>query len=308
MSPLFRVESIGLGEICGWRALYITLSPKVIDLKTNSKSEPHSRCHRLGKSCSSQTPAPPRKRKEPKPTRVAELERRIEDLTALVGSTQQLIPSATNSDGHRPPDPAAAFLNTDLPAATIDGSPPFSQPPRPDPLGLGHLFPGGGAIFGGSVDQTQRHLYQHQYPAYISNSTTSNQSTSPEAKSSPETHQSQQGDLWPEGDEAEELLCEYRSHMGHLFPFAVVPPTTLAAALQKQKPFLWKAFMVEAYHHDGLRQIALGEKLLQDISEAAFMRSQSSLDLLQGTQVLVAWLVQLCHHIDTIVLTWQVSL
>lgn len=48
---------------------------------------PAHRCHRLGKSCSSQTPAPPRQKKEPKPTRISELERRLEDLTARLEAT-----------------------------------------------------------------------------------------------------------------------------------------------------------------------------------------------------------------------------
>lgn len=64
------------------------------------------RCHRLNKPCAAQTPAPPRKRKTPKPTRVADLERRLQDLTARVGS--KAISSAS-------PDPDLSSVEGDLP-------------------------------------------------------------------------------------------------------------------------------------------------------------------------------------------------
>ncbi|KAK3333658.1 hypothetical protein B0T19DRAFT_440404 [Cercophora scortea] len=55
--------------------------------QTQTQKGPRA-CHRLDKPCSSQTPAPPRKRKEPKPTRVSELEKKLEDLTARIESVQ----------------------------------------------------------------------------------------------------------------------------------------------------------------------------------------------------------------------------
>lgn len=47
--------------------------------------------------------------------------------------------------------------------------------------------------------------------------------------------------------------------------------------------------MMEACHLDGPRQIALGNQLLRDITEAAFTKPQKSIDLLQGLQVLISW-------------------
>lgn len=64
------------------------------------------RCHRLNKPCAAQTPAPPRKRKTPKPTRVADLERRLQDLTARVAS--KAISSAS-------PDADVSSVEGDLP-------------------------------------------------------------------------------------------------------------------------------------------------------------------------------------------------
>lgn len=79
------------------------------------------RCHRLNKACSAQTPAPPRKRKAPKPTRVAELEKRLEDLTARVESRQprRLTPTDGDStvDSEGPPQKVRRYSFPDFRAA-----------------------------------------------------------------------------------------------------------------------------------------------------------------------------------------------
>lgn len=97
--------------------------------------------------------------------------------------------------------------------------------------------------------------------------------------------------LWPQGDEAESLLAEYKTHMGHLNPFAIVPPRMTSAQLREQKPFLWKAIMMLSCLYDGPRQVALGNELLREVSEAAFTKPQKSLDLLQGLQIFISWSV-----------------
>ncbi|KAK4177060.1 hypothetical protein QBC36DRAFT_140065 [Triangularia setosa] len=122
-------------------------------------------------------------------------------------------------------------------------------------------------------------------------------SASPPSHPSPMTSSNASESIWPEGQEAEDLLQEYRSHMQHLFPFALVPPNLSALQMREQRPFFWKGVMVEACHHDGRRQMALGDQLLRDISVAAFQQSSQKgqsllgvgLDLLQGAQVLLAW-------------------
>jgi hypothetical protein len=85
------------------------------------------------------------------------------------------------------------------------------------------------------------------------------------------------------------MLDEYRNNMGHLFPFAVVPPHLSSAQMREQKPFFWKAVMMTGCLFDGPRQVALGNELLREISEAAFMKPEKTIDLLQGLQMLIAW-------------------
>ncbi|KAK4242585.1 protein priB [Achaetomium macrosporum] len=265
------------------------------------------RCHRLRKACSSQTPAPPRKRKEPKPTRVAELERRLEDLTARIESVQRLGPPAlTPPDSDHislpPPCPLGAsedrlpprhFSCTDVPVPTF-GRDRWDSP-------FGHIFPER------SIFEVQP---EHQQPTVSNKHGGATEATSPSAPpgliptrtttagsniSSPYQHpssglpQQQQVPPWPQGDEAEAMLDEYRNNMGHLFPFAVVPPYLSATQMREHRPFFWKAVMMMACLFDGPRQVALGNELLREISEAAFIKPQKNLDLLQGLQMLIAW-------------------
>lgn len=95
--------------------------------------------------------------------------------------------------------------------------------------------------------------------------------------------------LWPHPREAKKLLAEYRSSLEGLFPFVVIPPDMTSEEMREQRPFLWKGIMMETCHLDGMRQIVLGEQLLKDITEAAYIKGKKSLDLLQGLQILVAW-------------------
>ncbi|KAK0711171.1 hypothetical protein B0H67DRAFT_278024 [Lasiosphaeris hirsuta] len=251
------------------------------------------RCHRLNKPCSSQTPAPPRKRKEPKPTRVAELERRLEDLTARIESVQRQPPSPPDSED-------APMTGTTVPAET-EGQRVVRQSRQLWPNPFMHIFPDTsephspdetsppaapalrGSIGSGSSAATPDSPTVIQHPAGTSPNT---ELTTKYPQPQPKQKQPVQ---WPEGEEAEQLLAEYQTHMAHLYPFAVVPPCMNAAELRRERPFLWKAVMMEACQLDGVRQMILGNELLREISEAAIVRPQKSLDLLQGLQVLISW-------------------
>ncbi|KAK4227718.1 protein priB [Podospora fimiseda] len=273
------------------------------------------RCHRLSKPCSSQTPAPPRKRKEPKPTRVAELERRIEDLTAMVRPPQQqldhhLVPLTSVDTG------LSIFPKNELTDTSAFGStqqPKCGRATLIEPMGhhhhhqhqhqhhhMSHLFPGGG--FDSAEQPTTI-----QYLFHPTTTTTTTESSVPDSSihnlsppgnggnqvSSPPPRivEEENGQLnsWPEGEEAEELLNEYQKHIAHLFPFAVIPLSMTSRELREERPFLWKSVMVEACHHDGQRQIGLGQRMLREIAVAAFIKAETTLDLLQGVQVLISW-------------------
>ncbi len=298
------------------------------------------RCYRLRKPCSSQTPAPPRKRKEPKPTRVAELERRLEDLTARIESVQRPVPVSvvdpSPPDSNQYPLPSYSLGtagDSGLPR-TISGTqipiPSFGRNRWDSPFA--HIFPERNIFEEPPENQQQPAITDNdRFPPPTENTspptpprmispqpatmtstqptivtstqpttiTTGSMSSSPyqlpsSQQPQQQQQQQQQGDsIWPQGDEAEASLNEYRKRLAHLFPFAVVPPHLSSTEMREQRPLFWKAIMMESCLFDAQRKAMLGKELLREISEAAFMNPQKTLDLLQGLQMLIAWLVPL---------------
>lgn len=77
--------------------------------------------------------------------------------------------------------------------------------------------------------------------------------------------------------------------MEPLFPFVIIPRTMNSEQLQRERPLLWKAVMMQALCLDPNRQVPLGNELLKDIVVACFLEPKKSFDLLQGLEVLIAW-------------------
>ncbi|KAK8041992.1 hypothetical protein PG993_006515 [Apiospora rasikravindrae] len=94
---------------------------------------------------------------------------------------------------------------------------------------------------------------------------------------------------WPEGEEGERLLNEFRTNTMHLFPFVIVPPYMSAAQLRSERPVLWKAVMLQACFLEGKRQVYMGRKLLQELSEALLTKPRKGLDVLQGLLLYIGW-------------------
>ncbi|KAG8165697.1 hypothetical protein KVR01_004249 [Diaporthe batatas] len=279
------------------------------------------RCDRLNKPCSAQTPAPPRKRKAPKPTRVAELEKRLEDLSARVESRQQAQAQAqgrtpTPSEGE---SPAENSSNLSRAAKRAKRSPWEVGPPQP---AFGYIFggeesgaaspthdeDGRGASASASASASaaaSRHrpshspVLSHKTPGVA---TPALRDDGDKASRGSPTYLgrhdwsrslaqggSQSGPEWPRGEEAEKRLAEYREHMEPIFPFIVIPRHMNSEQLRRERPYLWKAVMMQTLCLDAGRQIPLGNELLNDIVTACFVQPKKSFDLLQALEILVAW-------------------
>lgn len=267
------------------------------------------RCHRLNKPCSAQTPAPPRKRKAPKPTRVAELEKRLEDLSARVESRQALPP--TPSDGGSPAGPAESLgpatkkqrpwlISGPTPAfgyifagedsegqleAREDGASRQRSPPSPvlPQKTLGVATP----VLWDDRERTSRSSsFNHGQKQWCGNNLphvlVAAGSSGPQDRPKP-------GAEWPSGEEADQLLGEYREHMEPIFPFIVIPRHLNSEQLRKERPYLWKAAIMQTLCLDASRQIPLGNELLNDIVTSCFLQPKKSFDLLQSLEILVAW-------------------
>jgi hypothetical protein len=85
------------------------------------------------------------------------------------------------------------------------------------------------------------------------------------------------------------MLGIFRSKLMPLFPFIVLPADITVEQLERQRPFLHKAILLEACYKDSTRQLRLGRELLRDFTEAAFIRPRKSDDLLQGLLLYLAW-------------------
>ncbi|KAL0931652.1 tRNA processing endoribonuclease [Colletotrichum truncatum] len=234
------------------------------------------RCHRLRKPCGSQTPAPPRAKKDPKPTKVAELERRLDELTTQLNTTQGGTPEA--------PAPAPAVTGSGSGGgANINSniSPlPITNSNKPTsariPINVDHLFPPAEVPMDGTSDTS---------PAPSSSTFDGHHTLSSHNNSQSEPAESP----WPLNNESNLMLQTFKDELQPLYPFVIVPPHMGPAELAAERPYLWKGIMMTACHLDATRQVTLGNELLEDIVQSAFTKPKKSLDVLQGLQLLIAW-------------------
>ncbi|KAI9166735.1 Transcription factor himD [Paramyrothecium foliicola] len=220
-------------------------------LSVASKPSYH-RCHRLNKECSSRPPAPPRVKKRVKRSRVAELEKRLDELSSQFDQPPPLAGTSETSTSTPPPAPAA---HPNCAHKPLDKS-----------------------VLGGPLV----HIFTP--PASSAAEAGTEKASGWECLASRAWHS-----LWPLPGEAEELMAFFDRGMAGLFPFVVIPKGVSEAELRTRRPFLWKAVMMSSSVWDGPRQVELGHKLLADISHSAIMEGQQSLDLLQGLMLLIAW-------------------
>ncbi|KAL8349586.1 hypothetical protein RB598_005108 [Gaeumannomyces tritici] len=250
------------------------------------------RCHRLEKPCSSQTPAPPRKRKETRPNRMAELERRLQDLTSklqpVVDARQQQQQQQQQHHGDQQLSPPVSTPDT-----TEDQLPVPATSKRATSIssgGLLHLLPGIGITVDSAVESDYGSTSSASSPGRGRSSASAHTPVPPSSGPTPAPAPGEKS-VWLNPTEAAFLLREYHEHMQHLFPFVVVPAHVSSDELRRQRPFLWKAVMTEACHMDGRRQTAMGHQVLTEMAAATITASASAqtLDLLQGIQLLLAW-------------------
>ncbi|PVH87891.1 hypothetical protein DL98DRAFT_566293 [Cadophora sp. DSE1049] len=90
-------------------------------------------------------------------------------------------------------------------------------------------------------------------------------------------------------DTDEALLSIYVNQLCLWFPFVIVPPGTTASQLQSHHPFLLKAIRLVASLRNIRSMWGQRRAIMQYLSEAVFVRSERSLDLLQGVLVLLGF-------------------
>lgn len=90
-------------------------------------------------------------------------------------------------------------------------------------------------------------------------------------------------------DEAQILLDNYRTRAVPHFPFVPISPGTTVASLKSAKPFLFMCIMATMKVDNCTIQRQIGEEVRMQAHQRVLMQSESSLELLQGLLVYIAW-------------------
>jgi len=211
------------------------------------------RCHRLSKTCLPSEPvrrrrAIPRKRSAP---HTAQLEQKLNDLLALVRSSQQDNP--TNHHSAIPEEtPASEDAQGHL-SITTAGSPSAS--------------PVTGSGSGSGAERFQSLMTPISTPA---------------------SHTGGSHVVEPQPHEAEECLHRFRTQMLQYFPFMHLPPALTAQELRTERPHLWLAIMSVSWRVHP-QQMALSEEFRAVIAQKLVVEQDRSIDLLLGLLTYIAW-------------------
>ncbi|CAJ2501610.1 Uu.00g044630.m01.CDS01 [Anthostomella pinea] len=237
---------------------------------------PCKRCTKAGRNCV--VTQPTRKRQKKTDSRVAELEKKIDALTASLQATRDGSAHATPSDDQN------AYGNTSYASSSRDWGPPpppprDSQPPyAPEPdkpsfhatlVAAGHKR---------KFNETR-------------------ESSSDGAKESPGTQPStigrQQTDAIDRGiitvDDAARLFRRYTDEMAIHLPAVVFPRGSTFSDLRKSKPILFLTVMAVAASETPVVQRQLVRELMQIFAEKIVITGEKNLEMVQALLVSVIW-------------------
>ena len=97
------------------------------------------------------------------------------------------------------------------------------------------------------------------------------------------------GEAPPPPDPDEVLLDLFRTQLQPLYPFVIIPPSTTAAELNANKPFLMAAIRMVSSVRSLRSMRAQMYRLMTHLAEYQLIRSARCLDLLQGALVMCGW-------------------
>ncbi|KAJ3494722.1 hypothetical protein NLG97_g3894 [Lecanicillium saksenae] len=211
------------------------------------------RCERLLKECTDQIHKP-RKKRQPKPSRTAQIEERLNGLVSLLQASGELPHQGqAHQDSSTPDD----YDESNLTPSQMTESPIASNAPH-------------------------NPKYQPQKEWYIPPTYNSFGPANCICRPAP-------GDAPPPPETDDVALETYKTQLQHLFPFVIIPPAVTAGQLGATRPFLMSAIrMVTSFR--SLRSMrAQMYALKKHISDYVLIRSERSMDLLLGLVVILGW-------------------
>ncbi|ETI19838.1 hypothetical protein G647_08852 [Cladophialophora carrionii CBS 160.54] len=90
-------------------------------------------------------------------------------------------------------------------------------------------------------------------------------------------------------DEAHLMLDIFRNELTPHFPFVVISPWVTSSDVRARKPFFFLSVMMITCRHDIPRQGAIAKAIREIISQRMLIKSEQSLDMLQGMLFYLAW-------------------
>ncbi|KAL7786371.1 hypothetical protein V8C37DRAFT_392118 [Trichoderma ceciliae] len=211
------------------------------------------RCERLLKECTNQVHRP-RKKRQVKPSRTAQIEERLNGLVSLLKASGELsgaqrYPSSQDDSSNKVP--------------RTEGS-----PNRPSPLSSP------ASTIPGISNQVNPWIIDPTYNSFTPKSCICH----------PDTMEA------PPPPESDEVLLElYRKDLQPIHPFVIIPPNVSAAVLAARRPFLMGAVRMVSSFRSIKSMRAQMYHLMKHLADHMLIRSEKSLDLLLGIIVMLGY-------------------
>lgn len=278
---------------------------------------PCKRCAKAGRNCV--VTQPTRKRQKKTDSRVAELEKKIDALTASLHASR----GTSGPAAHPSPEERQDAFTPGPPQQPPSARPqPQPQPQPPMPSQPQHPYPRGGESRSWSAlpaqDPRSPYAPGNQQEQFAPSGASAGQKrkfgdrrTSADVvraspgEPSPHPHQQQppqQGegtndwfspDTVDRGivtmDQANDFFARYTNHMVSHLPAVVFPPGTTAADLRRTKPALFLSIIATASSEVPSIHRPLTTELTQYFADRVFVHGEKSLELVQALQVSVVW-------------------
>ncbi|KAF3923628.1 hypothetical protein ABW21_db0205291 [Orbilia brochopaga] len=265
--------------------------------------ESNIRCYRDNKRCVVEEPTPrPVRGKGTSKARVAEMEKKLDGLVALLTGAQSM-PSNSNQSGVTMSDQEQAAIGLATLAPSLYGQNDASSGNRPNLASNSHGVPDfqiGACLSGLKTKEAERDDQRREEEKHRDEDRRRQAEMKTECSSfgfmmSPQP----QAPLWdPIGRnlvteaEAEHFLNIFTEMVVH-FPFYVLPAGVTVASLRRDKPVLLLAILTAASQSNKRVQIALERDFRKAYSERLLILGEKSLELLQAGLIYMSWFH--CH-------------
>ncbi|KAK3395453.1 hypothetical protein B0T20DRAFT_35316 [Sordaria brevicollis] len=255
--------------------------------RQNSSGSKCDRCERLGKDCTNQVHRP-RKKRAVRPSKTAQLEQRLNGLVDLLKASGDFrgIPIADNVASH---EVMSAYdsvsciardhdlhIAVGAPQASGSGKRRASLTPLEDDR---HGTTDGGYSDDESHSDSSELLGEG--PIHVPKHYNSCAPSGCMCRA--------RGEIRGPLESDETILTIYQTHLSPLFPFVIIPVGTTVQELEQSRPFLFSAIRMVTTLTSMRSMRAQMYRLVRHVSEHMLLRSERSLDLLQGILVMIGW-------------------